>query len=191
MSDMARQLQRLNQRIGQGEVSERPLSGSGTAFPASPPTSSRFFRTDLGFDCYYDGTRWLTVAEYSTPLIGSDNSVAFASRGTSGFLQYGRFRIDYAPYITRVVVATNVATTNNGTNYWTIKIQGVNTNFTAGTDLWTFNTSADSVATWTHHDGVTTNVPANYHFAVTRVDTTLAPGTITVLPTVFYRLIVT
>ena len=33
----------------------------GTSMPSSPATGDRFFRTDLGFECYYDGTRWLTT----------------------------------------------------------------------------------------------------------------------------------
>ena len=33
----------------------------GTAFPGSPATSDRFYRTDLGMEFLYNGTRWLSV----------------------------------------------------------------------------------------------------------------------------------
>jgi mRNA-degrading endonuclease toxin of MazEF toxin-antitoxin module len=34
---------------------------SGTAFPGSPDTNDRYFRTDRGIEYYYDGTRWLST----------------------------------------------------------------------------------------------------------------------------------
>lgn len=42
--------------------------GSGTSFPGSPATNQRYFRTDLGFEYYYDGTRWLSVQLFDLTL---------------------------------------------------------------------------------------------------------------------------
>lgn len=41
---------------------------NGSSFPSSPATGRRFFRTDLGAEFYYDGSRWLSVVLYSTPV---------------------------------------------------------------------------------------------------------------------------
>lgn len=40
-------------------------TGAGTSFPSSPVTGERFWRTDLGFEYFWDGTRWLTTIEFS------------------------------------------------------------------------------------------------------------------------------
>jgi len=33
----------------------------GTSFPGSPATNDRFYRTDIGLEFFYDGTRWLST----------------------------------------------------------------------------------------------------------------------------------
>ena len=42
--------------------------GSGTSFLLSPSAGDRYFGTDLGWLCYYAGTRWLTMHEYAVDL---------------------------------------------------------------------------------------------------------------------------
>ena len=44
------------------------VSDSGTSFPGSPATNRRVFRTDLGIEFFYNGTRWLSVDLYSMVL---------------------------------------------------------------------------------------------------------------------------
>ena len=39
---------------------------SGVAFPGSPSTDDLFHRTDRDLIYFYDGTRWLTVSQYSS-----------------------------------------------------------------------------------------------------------------------------
>lgn len=46
------------------------VRSGGTAFPGSPATGDRFFRTDRGMEFFYDGTRWLTTQIYEYPLRG-------------------------------------------------------------------------------------------------------------------------
>ena len=72
---------------------------------------------------------------------------------------------------------TFVGTTNDGTNYWTVDLQygvtGVNTT------LGTFNTSADTVSTWTKHTVTSfTNNPAptTVSYIFIKVTKTGAPG---------------
>jgi len=40
----------------------------GTAFPGSPATNAKFYRTDLNLLFFYDGTRWLTTTLYTDPI---------------------------------------------------------------------------------------------------------------------------
>jgi hypothetical protein len=162
------------------------IAGSvGSAFPGSPATNDLFYRTDLGLLCYYDGAEWLTVEEY----VSLTGSVA-ASVNTTGNIQM--LRDGYQPYFTRCSIITNVATTNDGSNYWTVKPRSLNKTLAASTDILSFTTSADTVAAYTDHSAnPSTAKPTNYGMICTRVDKTGSPGTISCYPTYHYRLIIT
>lgn len=41
---------------------------SGTSNPGSAVTGDRYWRTDLGLEIYFDGTRWLTTTLYHQPI---------------------------------------------------------------------------------------------------------------------------
>lgn len=100
---------------------------AGTAFPGSPITGQGFYRTDLGVYCYYDGTRWLGPM-ISQSLIGSANSGGVPATYT-GTTLIGRFA-PISPHLYWIVSVTwsfYVATTNNGSNYWTFRYGVENT----------------------------------------------------------------
>lgn len=89
--------------------------GFGTAFPSSPASGDLFFRTDLGEMCVHDGTRWLGEIQTSTW-----NGVGGATvNGNSGYLTYLTRDIK----LVRAKVNTLTLTTNNGSNYWTIRLR--------------------------------------------------------------------
>lgn len=158
---------------------------AGVAFPGGPSAGDVFFRTDLGLLCYFDGTRWLTTHEYGVSLPGTLSAV-----DTTTLI--ARVRADYAPYFTRMAVTTNVATLNNGTNYWSVSLRGYNAAFAAATEIYAFTTAADAVATYVEHDSAaSTAVPANNHFFAVSLTKTLAPGSISIYVQPYYRLIVT
>lgn len=161
---------------------------SGTAFPGSPATNDRFFRTDLGFLCYYDGTRWLTAHEYSYQAPYNTGSATGTITNT-----FARIRNDYATWFTRVAFNTQVATTNDGSNYWTFQIISYNTTFAANTVIFSVSTNADTVNVWTNHDATpSTQNPANYGGLVVNVSAkTGTPGAFAVMANIYYRLIVT
>lgn len=186
--EMQAQIQAL--RAGLDQIRSREVvARSGTAFPASYPSNTPFFRSDLGWWCYYDGTRWLTAHEYQMAA----GITTYAATNNTGLDH--TFRGDFSPFITRVAVVTSVATTNNGTNFWTISIQGVNLAKSAATDIYVYTTAAHSVGVLTQVDvgaGTLTNqVLANRQYWRTAAGTTGAPGTITLHSSIFYRLIVT
>lgn len=160
----------------------------GTAFPASPAAGDRFFRTDLGWQCYYDGTRWLTVHEDMIPV---QALATFAGPGTVGGT-ITALRTDYAPYFTRVEMTTAVATTNNGTNYWTVELIGVDLPFTTVSVISNPNTSADAMGVRVNHAAAAgAPAPSNRQFVRGRFTTMGAPGALEVTISAWHRLIVT
>lgn len=186
MMDLLKQRQ-TQRRMGQTEVIEKPLS-SGTAFPTGIASGFLFFRTDLGFLCYYDGTRWLTAHEYMTPIRNDLTQIA----ATTNFLNVVPLATVFAPYITRIVVNSLVLVTNNGTNFWTIAIVGYNADFSAGGTIDTFTTAAQGLV-WTRAERApnTNQLPTNSYHMSLNVTKTLAPGNLQVLASLYYRWIVT
>jgi hypothetical protein len=159
-------------------------TAAGTAFPTSPAAGDVFFRTDLGWWCYWDGTRWLTAHElvYATATVidtNNGNTNAVPARG------------DYAPYITRVALTRLVLTTNNGSNFWTIVVRGVNGSVGATTTLRTQSTAADAANAYTVNDAApATATPANragFDIAYTKSGT---PGSLIAQATIHTRLII-
>lgn len=182
-----RRLTALEKTLGITKTREDPFS-KGTAFPASGmPNGSLFFRTDLGWWCYFDGTRWLTCHEYESPHVLESTAVngtqaAIRANGTA-----------YAPYITRVVCVVRVNTTNNGSNFWTIAVRGLSDTQAATTTIHTFTTSGSAVNTFVRGEAnpPTNQTPANYSsFDIALSFGAGAPGSINVTTTIYYRLIV-
>lgn len=183
--DIFRRLAALE--IGVANLQGHEHGGSGTAFPTGIATGFLFFRTDLGWWCYYDGTQWLTEDEF----VQTTTMATFAATNNSALDQL--FPAEFAVFITRVAYTTSVAVTNNATNFWTITTAGVNLGKSAGTTIFSFTTAGDTVGVDTQRDtsAVTEDTPANRRYWRTAVTTTLAPGSITIHAQIRYRLIVT
>lgn len=168
--------------------------GRGTAFPtighdgAAVQAGARFFRTDLGWASYYDGTRWLTAHEYMIPV---QALTTFTGPGTlAGTIT--ALRTDYAPYFTRVEMTTVVAATNNGSNYWTCELIGVDLPFTSVSVISNPSTIADTVGVRVNHAAAAgAPTPSNRQFIRGRFTTTGSPGQLEITISAFYRLIVT
>lgn len=157
--------------------------GAGNAFPSNPCKYGRFYRTDLGWPCYYDGTRWLTVEEFPVTV-----------PNLTGSFTIGRVVGGIGIYVQRIHASTNVAATNDGTKYWTITFRSLNATFGAATNVHAFNTSADTAGAWTQHDANTmsaTAVPANYGAFDVLCAQTSTPGALSMYCIIYYRLIVT
>lgn len=176
--------QDMLRRIGQSEVKEVG-GGSGTAFPSSPASGALFFRTDLGFACYYDGAQWLTTQEYSV-LIGYSDVLTFAV-GAGNNQRRGFPRSDYKIYLTRGQIQPTTGATNTGAAYFTY-------NFTDGsTTFWTFNTSGDAGNTLLNKSTTSFTQPG-ITISQIRLDlvATGAPSNHSVRPAeLWYRLVVT
>jgi len=119
----------------------------GTAFPTdpAPSTNDKFYRTDLGLLCYFDGARWLTVQEYTeAPGVGPLTD----QTGAIGALSYFRFAADQEHDILvtgfRSSIFSNVL--QNSTNYWSVVLQYAGSN-NSQTLMGSFNTQGMSAGT--------------------------------------------
>lgn len=184
MTDIASQRD-IARRLEQTQVIERPFTGYGTANPATPITGLPFFRTDLGWWIYYDGTRFLTAHEYSAPITDQiSNTVAF---DTAMIVT----RDDgYHTYWTYAAVQTFISPTNNGANFWTIELQGVNNAIAATTSIASFDTSSYAAGGTYTSLGISTPEPANHPFVRAHVTKTGAPSALALTMTAYYRLVV-
>lgn len=157
----------------------------GSSFPGSPVPNQLYYRRDLDWLCFYDGTRWLTTFELSMQI---------PSTTFSGSTSYAlaAFRTNYAPYITRVALSYYVATTNDATHNWTVVWRGVSASYSGATTILSQSTSAGSPSIWTRIEAGPSNAtPSNnaiLDFNITKVN---SPGNLQVIGTCFYRLIVT
>ena len=161
----------------------------GTSFPGSPATNDLFYRTDLHWLCFYDGTRWLTMEEFAMPGVQTV-VVPFANAGTTSFY-YMPLRSDYRPYLTRWAISTFVISPNNATNYWTVSLSRW-TAAAVATSIASFNTASDTAVTMTPHDQVI-NAPLNAAGVYLSMDATkvVSPGGLYPLMSLYCRLIVT
>lgn len=168
------------------------VRGMGTAFPTSPApaTDDLFYRTDLGLLCYYDGTRWLTVHEYTQTLSQAPNIANPKTDATYTLNQsilFGPSRQDYGIYYTKAYVWLFVATTNNGSNYWEVEITNT------GTSLAIFSTAADAANTNLYKANTTPVVLAasRQYWQLRTSNNVGTPGDLSYQAIVFYRLIIT
>lgn len=168
--------------------------GRGSAFPTigsdggAVAVGSRFFRTDIGFLCYYDGTRWLSENDYPTNLSSWQSYGTTSPQQTNYVLPRGQ----YSPYFTRVLIHSQVSGTNNGTNFWTIDVQGVNFSASSSSSIHSITTAADSAGVVVRRDvGVTTAAPTHRDWMRVLLTKTLTPGAIEVAVTLSYKLVIT
>jgi len=115
---------------------------AGTSFPGSKATNDRYFRTDLGLEFYWDGTRWLSTTLYELPLVWGVNESGQTNK-TSAIAN------DLAAYLVDAFVTWYVATTNDGSKYWTFQFfstAGSNTDTNRGSAI---STAAGSASVYT------------------------------------------
>lgn len=185
MSDPLDQLLDTRRELNALRTREARGGGAGAAFPASVAAGFRFFRTDLGLLCYYDGTRWLSAAEYPV-LVGYSDVLTFAV-GAGANQRRGFPRSDYVLFWTRGQIQPTTGATNNGSNFLTYSFVDSN-----GGTIWSFTTAADAANTLLNKVTTTFTQPAGATTFV-RLDlaATGAPSNHSVRPAaLWYRLIV-
>ena len=162
----------------------------GSAFPTENLYDGYpFHRTDInsGLDCFYDATntRWVTAelhgCKFAYELLTGDATMAEV-------FWVGN---DYAIATERIAIRTYVATTNDGSKYWTVTCSSTALDGTA-TSILAFTTASDTASTYTKHDAAASTVaPANYGGFKIAAAKTSTPGNMYVYATIYYRLIIT
>lgn len=122
---------------------------AGTSFPGSPATGDRYYRTDRHLEYFYDGTRWLTVHEYTASAVQRDGNWPLTANGNNGHIS-----IDQGAngiYIVRIAASTTTLATNNGSNYWTTQWTYMTSAGGTGNVGSSYNTSADTASATVSH----------------------------------------
>jgi hypothetical protein len=119
---------------------------SGTNFPSSPSSGDRFYRSDREIGYYYDGSRWLSEQVYTTPISVTSALIPTTTSPTTGYGTPSWFLArDF--WVEKAIISSLVATTNNGSNYWTLAADRVSITATT-TSLGSRTTAADTVNQW-------------------------------------------
>lgn len=155
----------------------------GSSFPGSPSSGDVFFRTDIGWHFFWNGTYWLTTFELLA-------SIPYRFYSSTQTLESFAVRQDYRPYITRCVINALVQTTNNGSNYWYMACRAINQAYNSSDDLYVPTTSSISPDVRTHFysqvNRLSTHNPlADFDWALTKSG---SPGNIAFNSTIYYRL---
>ncbi len=127
-----------------GQYAQLDLTGdSGAAFPGNPSDGQLFYRTDRNILYFWkaSASAWLSLTRHEVNL-GLFN---ISSNGGVGIQP-----LDADIYLEAFIIGGRVATTNDGSNFWTGKLYG-NTASTS-TVLTSFSTGADTVNNQTLHN---------------------------------------
>lgn len=166
----------------------------GTSFPATPATGDRYWRSDLGMEFYYDGTRWLSTQLFTLPAPGIPLAGISASAG---------FTRSVAPpllggsdaYLVSVSCGFIVAsggTALSGSHKWEIVITK---RFTGGsTDFVTVTINSGNSNEWrssTTSVGALMNSGTTHHEIDTTAVKTGSPGNLTGSISLNYRIVAT
>lgn len=161
---------------------------SGTAFPTAA-TGDRYWRTDLGGEYYYDGTRWLSTAKYTHPIGTSAGSLPLSASNTIHRTSHPHAGLS-AIWVEKVVSPFIViaGTALSASHKW-VGVAGDNI---SSTSLGTITIDSGASDTWR----LSTLTPAAsfasslFEFLVTWTKTG-TPGGMYIHPTIVYRLIAT
>jgi hypothetical protein len=173
--------------------------GRVTAFPASADipgglqTDDWCIRTDNDYECYYDGTRWLTRHEYVAPINDYFFGVAGGAAYAGGVVQSiarAMTRTDFTIYITRFVLFATCSVLQTAVNNWRVAFQS---NFSATTNA-LYNTNGQAAATLVLTEiavgAITQNAAASSETRMLVDVKNGVPGTIVLEAAMYYRLVV-
>lgn len=184
---IAGRLSRLEDNVNRLMAQQTDFATSGSAFPTDNLFTGReFFRTDLGLLAYYNGTRWLTVSEYTTPYIFNTAAPTNFSTANTNSL-YGMLP-NVSLFALKLEVFVLQANNGSAVNFWdwTENVFGI----AAGTvDTKTFTAGVGQALSYT---SFTTN-PATPTVNRSVITTTIhaAPGQLTFWGLLTYKKVLT
>jgi hypothetical protein len=125
-------------RVALGKTSR--TSGAGSAFPSSPATGERFYRSDRNIEYFYDGTRWLSTQLLTLAL---DSLSSLSADGA-----YNRTAIPFKGTYDLWLVDVQFASFISASATWNINFQYGDVS-NAFTTLATRATTGDTINQWT------------------------------------------
>jgi len=159
-------------------------STSGASFPLSPGLNDRFWRTDLGIEFYYDGTRWLSIQRILIPISNTEH-VPFPYQVTTVPAHRFSFGNEFDLWLENWASTSQVLTTNNASNFWAVELRKTDNATGTSAVVATFNTSADApTTTYTKRIGINAvlGVGSGFQSGFTTVGKTLSPGDFRFVP---------
>lgn len=108
--------------LEQTQVAERPWKNYGTGRPTGYPNNVPYFRTDLGWWIYYDGTRQLTAHDYTFQFPFTTYSAT-----TEDFAGLEKTPVAYAVWPVSWDYGINTGITNTGAAFWTFRLRAAGT----------------------------------------------------------------
>ena len=156
---------------------------SGTSFPASKATGDRYWRTDLGMEFYWDGTRWVTTTLYSVPVATQTLAMTVGGYSASTTLRVADPHPTLSCYVVNFWAGTYVITTNDAAKYWTLALGGV-----AGSTISTVSNATAALVLESAAVGAVVAPTGWIQCDITKVST---PGALFTTPQMSYRLIAT
>lgn len=161
---------------------------SGTSFPTAA-TGDRYWRTDLGMEFYYDGTRWLSTTQYHM-YFGKNDTTSISATGTVD--ANPAFAAQFDIWIEDFLFTYYPAAPNDGTHNWTIAIFSSPVPTGGDTTLATFTTAAATDDAWNQsvvaEDALGGTATARFYLLVTKNS---SPGNIRAFCTMTYRRVAT
>jgi hypothetical protein len=159
---------------------------AGASFPGSKATGDRYWRTDLGMEFYWDGTRWLSTTLHSSAGFPVDTGGGQPISSPLTVTRFPTWNGAFDIWLVSVYYWIYVSTTNDGSHYWTLDVQ----KNPGGTSLGTGTTAALTVAT---HTGLTVAYGVALGTGTKELDLvvskTSTPGALFCVPNFTYRLI--
>lgn len=183
----------LAKQLSMGDVS---IAAGGTAFPSSPATGDRYWRTDLGIEFYYDGTRWLSTVLYQAHPTGGD-TMPLAASGASGRMGTPLINGMSDVYLVRAELDFYVVggTALSGSHQWVGTYGKVQTGGGGTTTLGTFTINSGTLSQWRAGTAIAIGALMNNGTVHVEIDCswvkTGTPGNLYPLITLSYRMVAT
>lgn len=138
---------------GQIALGDTSINSGSTAFPASPATNDRFWRSDLGMEFYFNGTRWLSVEVFQMPIPGGQRvgQAISATIGSNAMALTGQLEGGSDIYLLHADISVQVVTGGtalSASHKWVVElIKGQNGTLTE-VIIATFNIDSGASAVW-------------------------------------------
>lgn len=123
---------------------------SGTSNPGSAAAGDRYWRSDLSLATVYDGTRWLTMNQYTDPMQPETN-MAGAITASGSYMRWIDWKAGNKDVWIEEIQLMTYHSAITGGNFWTcqlIKGTAAESETNVGSS---FVTSSDTSANWTSH----------------------------------------